>query len=535
MSFVPLSQLTSKPSLPVQDASTPAKPLFLKYRTEAGYYAYDVNTAAIIQLTPGTFALLDFLPFDEDGEVEAQALTALSRRLPLSEIALGIEQLRQLTLRFGLFKPVNIQARMFPPEFVRERVSNIVGHLNQLVLSVAEQCNLRCSYCAYSGGYVNTRVHNSTMMPWSVARKAMDFFLGNLGTSDAELGFYGGEPLINVTLMRQCVDYMQTNKPRVRFGLTTNGTLLTDDVIKMFIAVDMRLLISLDGPEEIHDRERRFVGGQASFAKVMETVNKIKAMDSGYYDRKVRFQCTLRPNDDAAAVLDFFASNGALFYGDKVNFGRISAGHRSYDNLNKTVGSDQNAALEQRYLDKIVAGDVHGAEFSALQAMFEKPYVRLHYRVRSRAGFGNVTHSMGACFPGHHRVFVKADGHFQICEKSNESLVIGHVDTGFDLEKILSVYETFFELHNRECRRCWAYRFCPSCYVSSTRETGRFESSLDPAYCSNVRQKWSHYLANYSSVLERAQGGFNYMEPLHGEKIPVMDDGASAPAAVSNA
>src|SRR5207248_2348968 len=66
------------------------------------------------------------------------------------------------------------------------------------------------------------------------------------------LVFFGGEPLTNVPLIRQVVEYAERRalevEKTVDFTLTTNGTLLTEDLIAWFDAHRFGLTVSMDGP-----------------------------------------------------------------------------------------------------------------------------------------------------------------------------------------------------------------------------------------------------------------------------------------------
>ena len=101
--------------------------------------------------------------------------------------------------------------------------------MEYLLLQVTQECNLRCHYCVYGGNY-ETRVHSDLNMDISLAEKAIDYYLEH-SSQAAELmvGFYGGEPLLKMDLIKHCVSYIKakaTDKV-VKFTVTTNGTLLT--------------------------------------------------------------------------------------------------------------------------------------------------------------------------------------------------------------------------------------------------------------------------------------------------------------------
>ncbi len=58
--------------------------------------------------------------------------------------------------------------------------------------------------------------------------------------------------------------------------MTTNETLLTEDVVDFLIEKHFNIIISLDGPQDQHDLYRRFATGKGSFDVVMENMRRIK-------------------------------------------------------------------------------------------------------------------------------------------------------------------------------------------------------------------------------------------------------------------
>lgn len=79
--------------------------------------------------------------------------------------------------------------------------------IGTIALQVTQGCNLRCKYCAYSGSYDN-RVHSSKRMSKEIAFKAIDFlFDHSIDRDRVSLGFYGGEPLLELDLIKECVKY----------------------------------------------------------------------------------------------------------------------------------------------------------------------------------------------------------------------------------------------------------------------------------------------------------------------------------------
>ena len=89
-------------------------------------------------------------------------------------------------------------------------------------------------------------------------------------TGDAlDLSFFGGEPLLEWELLRRCTEWMQAQDVSdlpgpVRFGVTTNCTLLTSDKIEWMEAHDFKVGLSVDGSPGMHNINRRFPDGSGS-------------------------------------------------------------------------------------------------------------------------------------------------------------------------------------------------------------------------------------------------------------------------------
>ena len=92
-----------------------------------------------------------------------------------------------------------------------------------LLLNVTESCNLACEYCIYSGQYENERTETKSNMSVDVAKRALDVFLPKSGDFPY-VGFYGGEPLGNMPLIKAIVDYARASSPDkdLVFSVTTN-------------------------------------------------------------------------------------------------------------------------------------------------------------------------------------------------------------------------------------------------------------------------------------------------------------------------
>ena len=115
-----------------------------------------------------------------------------------------------------------------------------------LVLNITESCNLKCSYCMFSGNYESERKHNSSEMSFETAKKAIDLFIPN-ATDPTLISFYGGEPLNNMKLIKKVQAYTKKGYPskKVSFSMTSNFY-NGDKHIKDIVDSDMNVLVSLE-------------------------------------------------------------------------------------------------------------------------------------------------------------------------------------------------------------------------------------------------------------------------------------------------
>jgi len=74
-----------------------------------------------------------------------------------------------------------------------------------------------------------------------------------------------------------------------KFNMTINGTLLNKEKIKFLVQNQFSILISIDGPKEIHDRYRVFKNGKGTFNCLIKNLRSMKSMYPEYYNRSFLF------------------------------------------------------------------------------------------------------------------------------------------------------------------------------------------------------------------------------------------------------
>jgi len=135
--------------------------------------------------------------------------------------------------------------------------------ISQMVLLVSTRCNYNCAYCQIEKNMMDDNMVN---MSYDIARKALDLFLRNSNSSSKRtLTITGGEPLLNFDVVKQIIHDAREKMSDVRIVIFTNASLVTDEIAKYFEENDVNVLVSIDGPHEIHDIVRVKHDGSGTF------------------------------------------------------------------------------------------------------------------------------------------------------------------------------------------------------------------------------------------------------------------------------
>jgi len=117
--------------------------------------------------------------------------------------------------------------------------------LSNLVFIVSDACNFNCSYCLQ-------KKKNIHMKP-STIKKAVPFFYSFL-EEKAKIIFYGGEPLLAFDNIKYTVSLFQEKdrkgKKNLKFSITTNGSLINDEILDFFNLHCFFVLLSFDGTQQ---------------------------------------------------------------------------------------------------------------------------------------------------------------------------------------------------------------------------------------------------------------------------------------------
>ena len=185
--------------------------------------------------------------------------------------------------------------------------------LSSFIFKVATRCNLDCSYCyEYNMGDDSWKRQPHYMQLETVktlAERVKEHALRH-GLDFIAFSFHGGEPLLAGTdFFCEAVRTMRHilgDKIGSSFGVQTNGTLITEEIVKLFSQQKIHIGLSLDGPREINNRRRVHASGRGSFDDVMNGIRWLNTPEGREIFSGVL--CVIDHEADPLEVFEFLTS-----------------------------------------------------------------------------------------------------------------------------------------------------------------------------------------------------------------------------------
>ncbi len=173
---------------------------------------------------------------------------------------------------------INLINKMIKSNFLaiegyqRRKSSDIVNFVLNAWLHLTDRCNLRCSYCYLP--------HVKEDMSSETGRASIDAVFRSAqlnGFKKVKLKYAGGESLLRYPLileLHSCAEKLaEEHGISLEEVVLSNGTLLTEDMVKTLKSLGIRLMISMDGMGHYHDSQRPYAGGRGSFKDVSDAVD----------------------------------------------------------------------------------------------------------------------------------------------------------------------------------------------------------------------------------------------------------------------
>ena len=140
-------------------------------------------------------------------------------------------------------------------------------------------CNLDCEYCFYLEKEKLYPDKTEWAMNDEVLESYIKQYIASQKTGEVNFTWQGGEPaLLGVDYFRTVIEIEKkySGGKKISNSFQTNGVLLNDEWCEFFAENNFLIGLSIDGPEEIHNKYRIYKGGQPSFKDVMRAIELLK-------------------------------------------------------------------------------------------------------------------------------------------------------------------------------------------------------------------------------------------------------------------
>jgi len=347
--------------------------------------------------------------------------------------------------------------------------------LSTIVLNVNTGCNLGCTYCYKEDLAIPAK---GEKMDFETATKSVELLLREGHSRDRmNIVFFGGEPLSNMPLIRQVVDYAERRGSElgktIDFSLTTNATLLTEEIVDYLNDHRFGISISMDGPKPLHDKHRITVGGKGTYDIVAK---KTRMLLSRYDSRPVGARVTLTAgNTDVMGIHQHLKYDLGFF---EVGFAPVTTSDMAHFNLSGEelqAVFDNMKTLGERYVQAALRNENIG--FSNMHQLMNDLYEGSRKTLPCGAGIGMLA--------------VDKKGELNLCHRFTGSTLptYGNVDDGIDKANLAQFLESAADRDGTVCETCRIRNLCAGgCYHESY---AHFSDPLSPNYhyC-NIMRDW---------------------------------------------
>lgn len=188
-----------------------------------------------------------------------------------------------------------------------------------IIITLSRNCNLRCNYCCYRPTQKEEEIKITTV------KKFINAFLNGKILSNykkdsyIEFLFLGGEPLLHLKKIKNIITYLERLDLFSEYKITTNGTLLSSEILDFFIKYKITPTISIDGNKSNHDKNRIFTNGKGSWEIIRKNLKKLIKQNIDF-----KLHITYHPNNNLAESVEYL-----------LRYNKIITIYPLYEHINK--------------------------------------------------------------------------------------------------------------------------------------------------------------------------------------------------------
>lgn len=359
-------------------------------------------------------------------------------------------------------------------EYNAQSVLESLSNIKHVVFEVTDACNLRCNYCI-NGCLYNMHAQTKNLrMSFETVKATLNYLcplwsseLNRSANQEITVGFYGGEPLMNFSVIKKTVEYcnsLEQGKISFKYNMTTNATLL-DKHIDFLVKNNFRITISLDGTEQ-GQSYRIFPNGKNSFKKVYSVLKEVQKKYPEFWKENVSFNSVLHNRNSVAETHQFIYEE----------FGKIPEIHAMNDSGILPERKDEFNNMFVSYYSSI---NLNNSKISQ-ERFTSDPYIfnlcqfllwygnNQFYNYESFLYYDNsiIRAHTGTCFPFNRKIYISVNNQILPCERIGHQYALGKIENGrviLDAEKIAETYNRYYNKLYEQCQSCYMINGCQQC------------------------------------------------------------------------
>lgn len=332
-------------------------------------------------------------------------------------------------------------------------------------LVTTRDCNLNCNYC-FEGK------KNNMLMPDTSIKQIISFIESTKNRDfiydkdEIRVDFNGGEALLNKSFLKKFIE--QSENLKYTYSITTNGTLIDQEIIDLINKYNINIQISLDGQKETHNHNRKFSNGEGSFDIVL---SKLKQLQEKCQNTNISIACVVTPE-----TVHCFSDNVAFLV------------ENGFYDISTAPCSDYKWSMEdyEEYKKQI-----HSIGELYIKSIEENNYFSFN---PFRRKIENTLRGLkkGKCDAIKGQLAILPDGNILPCGvfigcENEENFYIGNIKDDFDIGKVNSFFKKYSVIDYSVCEKCSIFGRCKNDCLALNNRVNKEMLKCDIVTC-NINQ-----------------------------------------------
>ena len=409
--------------------------LIHKFKQGGKCFVLDVNTGAVHIVDELVYDLVD----DNKLRSKEELVADFGAKYGADVVEEAYEELQELVAEGILYTEDQY-------EDIAHSSMDDRDYIKAVCLNIIHACNLRCKYCFADEGEYNG---HKGKMSLETAKKAIDYVVKRSGPrKNIEIDLFGGEPTMMMDTIKEIIAYARENEAkwnkRIRFTMTTNATLLTDEMMDYMDKELENIILYIDGRKEVNDKVRIRFDGKGSYDQILPNIKKMVAK---------------RDKTKAHTVRGTFTRENLDFYEDVKMM--VDEGFREISIEPVVLEDGHPLALRKEDLPKIFESYDKLYDELVQKKAEGKEFNFYHFKVDLNGG-PCVYKRISGCGAGFEYVAITPQGEVYPCHQfvGKEEYKLGSIyDDSYNADLGMSFKKA--HIYNKpKCRNCWARFYC---------------------------------------------------------------------------